>query len=128
MNHKKLIFSLVLGISLFRVGSQSFAQDAPTRVITHVTGDLYRAQNNNHNSAFLVTPEGIIVVDPLNEAFAQWLKQELDQRFGVPVRYVIYSHHHWDHASGGAAFAIAALNDRAISGATARPPAMSSIS
>lgn len=105
MNHKKLTFSLVLGLSLLGVGSQGFSQDAPRRVITHVTGDLYRAQNNNHNSAFLVTPEGIIVVDPLNEEFAAWLKQELDQRFGVPVRYVIYSHHHWDHASGGGAFA-----------------------
>ncbi|WP_428103361.1 MBL fold metallo-hydrolase [Candidatus Rariloculus sp.] len=32
-----------------------------------------------------------------------------DERFGVPVRYVLYSHHHWDHASGGAVFADTAI-------------------
>ena len=36
---------------------------------------------------------------------ATWLKGELARRFNVPVRYVIYSHYHWDHASGGAVYA-----------------------
>ena len=99
-----LSLALTLSVLLVVFFSSSSGQEVPQRVITHVTGDFYRAQNNNHNSAFLVTPEGIIVVDPLNEDFAEWLKQELDERFGVPVRYVLYSHHHWDHASGGAVF------------------------
>ncbi len=54
---------------------------------------------------FLVTDEGIILTDPINPGFATWLKSELDSRFGVPVRYVLYSHHHGDHASGGDVFA-----------------------
>jgi glyoxylase-like metal-dependent hydrolase (beta-lactamase superfamily II) len=53
----------------------------------------------------MVTEEGIILADPLRPEFAEWLKDELDARFGVPVRYVIYSHHHGDHASGGEIFA-----------------------
>src|SRR5262245_57052857 len=36
---------------------------------------------------------------------ATWLKAELTRRFKVPVKYVIYSHSHWDHASGGAVYA-----------------------
>ena len=35
----------------------------------------------------------------------RWLKAELAGRFKVPVKYVVYSHHHWDHASGGDVFA-----------------------
>ena len=53
----------------------------------------------------MVTSEGIVLGDPLTSDFAAWLKEEFDARFGVPVRYVIYSHHHWDHATGGGVFA-----------------------
>jgi glyoxylase-like metal-dependent hydrolase (beta-lactamase superfamily II) len=82
---------------------------APAREILHVKGDLYRARNGNWYTAFLVTPEGIILGDPINKEFAPWLKAELDARFpGNPVRYVVYSHSHFDHAEGGAAFAATA--------------------
>jgi glyoxylase-like metal-dependent hydrolase (beta-lactamase superfamily II) len=73
--------------------------------IENITGDLYRASNGAWHSIFLVTDEGIILADPLNPAFAEWLKGELDARFDVPVLYVIYSHSHFDHAAGAAAFA-----------------------
>ena len=77
----------------------------PVREITNVTGDLYRARNNNHFTVFLVTPDGVVLGDPINTGFAEWLRDELDSRFGVTVSHVVYSHHHWDHASGGAVFA-----------------------
>jgi glyoxylase-like metal-dependent hydrolase (beta-lactamase superfamily II) len=76
------------------------------RSITHVAGDLYRANNGGWYVAFLVTPAGIALVDTLNPDFARWLKAELAQRFpGKVVKYVIYSHSHWDHVEGGAVFA-----------------------
>jgi glyoxylase-like metal-dependent hydrolase (beta-lactamase superfamily II) len=78
---------------------------APTRSIVNITGQLYRAQNNNHYTVFLVTPEGIIMSDPINRDFSRWLKAELATRFRVPVRYVLYTHRDWDHASGGVVWA-----------------------
>ncbi|MGW8369239.1 MAG: MBL fold metallo-hydrolase, partial [Gammaproteobacteria bacterium] len=42
---------------------------------------------------------------PPNLQFSTWLKEALAERFDVPVRYVIYSHSHFDHAEGGAVFA-----------------------
>ena len=81
------------------------AQQAPARGIVNVTGQLYRAQNNNHYTVFLVTPDGIVMSDPINRDFARWLKAELASRFKVPVRYVLYTHRDWDHASGGVVFA-----------------------
>jgi glyoxylase-like metal-dependent hydrolase (beta-lactamase superfamily II) len=54
---------------------------------------------------FLVTPDGIILGDPISTEAATWLKSELDTRFKRPVRHVIYSHHDFDHAEGAAVFA-----------------------
>ena len=48
------------------------------------------------------------MMDPINREYATWLRAELDARFGVPVRYVVYSHSHWDHGSGGEVFAATA--------------------
>jgi glyoxylase-like metal-dependent hydrolase (beta-lactamase superfamily II) len=87
--------------------SQGFGsgEGLPRNEITHLTGDLYRFRDVRHFGMFLVTSEGIILVDPTNSQAATWLKAELDQRFDVPVRWVIYSHSHNDHASGGEVFA-----------------------
>ena len=79
--------------------------DIPDREITRVTGDLYRMRTGRHIGVFLVTPEGIILVDPTNPGQAAWVKEELKDRFGLPVKYVIYSHGHNDHAAGGDVFA-----------------------
>jgi glyoxylase-like metal-dependent hydrolase (beta-lactamase superfamily II) len=74
--------------------------------ITHIKGDVWRAGDANWFVAFLVTPDGILLVDTLNPGFAKWLKEQLAERFpGKPVKYVIYSHTHWDHIDGSNLFA-----------------------
>ena len=79
--------------------------EGPARSIVNITGDLYRAQNEGHFTVFLVTEEGIIMSDPINRDFATWLRGEMQERFDQPVRYVLYSHSDFDHASGGEVFA-----------------------
>jgi len=88
------------------IGSWSCnAQDESFRGIEHITGDLYQVQDDNNTyTAFLVTPEGIILTDPINTRTATWLKAELKKRFDLPVKYLIYSHSHDDHSSGAAVY------------------------
>jgi glyoxylase-like metal-dependent hydrolase (beta-lactamase superfamily II) len=73
--------------------------------IGRLTDSVYWARMDDYVSAFMVTPDGIVLVEPIGTEMATWLKGELARRFKVPVKYVIYSHHHWDHASGAAVYA-----------------------
>jgi glyoxylase-like metal-dependent hydrolase (beta-lactamase superfamily II) len=78
----------------------------PPRVFVPIRGDLWRAGNGNWWSLVYVTPEGILLVDPISPDFAAWMKGELATRFpGKAVRYIIYSHSHWDHVGGAGVFA-----------------------
>ena len=81
------------------------APTPPARSIAQLAPDLYRAQNDNHYTVYLVTPAGIIMGDPINRDFSTWLKGEMQKRHNQTVRYVLYTHRDWDHASGGAVFA-----------------------
>lgn len=100
-----VMLALALGIS----AAGAAAQDPPKRALEQVSGDLYRFQNNFHYSAVLVTPEGVIATDPINAEAAEWLKGELASRFGKEVKYLVYSHDHADHSSGGEVFADTAI-------------------
>ena len=85
--------------------NRRLAPDA-ARSIVQVRGNLYRVHNQGWTTEFYVTPAGISLGDPISEPFSRWLRTELNQRFpGRPVRYVVHSHSHWDHAEGASVFA-----------------------
>ena len=92
-------------------GAQQAAQPATgaTREITKIAGEVYRFRNNNHYSIFAVTPQGVIATDPINAEAARWLRDEIKSRFNQPIRYVVYSHDHADHISGGEVWADTAV-------------------
>lgn len=120
-----------LGVIVFcflLAGAPVGAQTAK-REITQIAGDLYRFQNNFHFSVFLVTPNGVIVTDPIDKDAATWLEAEIQRRFAQPIRYLIYSHDHRDHIAGGEVFAdtatvVAHENARAVIIAEKRPTAV----
>ena len=78
----------------------------PQHAFLQVKDGIWRASNGNWWSLIYDTPDGLLIVDPISPDFATWLRGELNRRFpGKPVRYIVYSHSHWDHAAGAAAFA-----------------------
>jgi glyoxylase-like metal-dependent hydrolase (beta-lactamase superfamily II) len=106
---------LTLGLLLIALGlvaaplARSQQPAAPVREITKLAGEVYRFRNNAHYSVFAVTPAGVIATDPINADAARWLKAEIATRFNRPVLYVVYSHDHADHISGGEVFADTAV-------------------
>ncbi len=82
------------------------ARPGPSRTFVQIRDDLWRAGNGNWWSLIYVTADGILLVDPISPDFATWLKAQLASRFpGKAVRYIVYSHSHWDHVGGAGVFA-----------------------
>ncbi len=98
--YKSLASMLLMVIFAF----SSLATLANDYGIEHVKGDVYRFLDGRHRSVFLVTEQGILLTDPLNESAAKWLKKALKKRFDVPIKYVVYSHNHSDHIYGAEVF------------------------
>jgi glyoxylase-like metal-dependent hydrolase (beta-lactamase superfamily II) len=97
------IVVLILATSIS--GAQERSAPDPAWQISHVRGGLYRVNAGLQVTVFFVTGDGIVLVDPLSSAVSAWLKQELANRFPQePVRYVVYTQHHFDRASGGGTF------------------------
>ena len=77
----------------------------PDNEITKLADDVYLFRHQFHQAIFITTPEGVIVTDPISADAAVWLKAEIKRLTDHPVRYVVYSHHHSDHITGGSVFA-----------------------
>jgi hypothetical protein len=105
MVRHSLLLAIAWAIMLARpvcVCAQEVAAGVPaTREITRVRGDLYQVRDGQKYTVFVVTPEGIILVDPLGRETALWLRDEFKVRFHRDVRFVLYTSH--DHARAGGA-------------------------
>ena len=78
------------------------AQEKPARFeVIKVTDEIYVHRDNGHMNLFLITDEGIVVVDPLNPGAGSNLAQELQRMApGKKLLAIVYSHYHADHAGG----------------------------
>ncbi len=80
------------------------AQGEPTIKVDKLADNVYLYTHNAHRSLFVVTDEGILVTDPQSPESATRYLEEVRKISQAPFRYVVYSHHHDDHISGGAVF------------------------
>ena len=72
--------------------------------VTEVSSGVYSFSHSGARSMFIITDAGVIVTDPMHRHAAEAMRQEIADRTDQPVRYVIYSHNHWDHILGGKIF------------------------
>jgi glyoxylase-like metal-dependent hydrolase (beta-lactamase superfamily II) len=57
-----------------------------------------------YQAMFVVDPGGVLVTDPMNLDSAKVFLAEIRKMTQAPIRYVVYSHHHYDHIAGAAPF------------------------
>ena len=71
------------------------------------TDNVYIFRYGNHQAMFVVTRDGVIATDPIGYGRPQAVTTYVDEIKKVtekPIRYLIYSHHHYDHIAGGKPF------------------------
>lgn len=76
------------------------AQQQPFET-TRIAEGVYQFRWHGHNGFFVVTDAGVVAVDPISpEAAATYAAEIQRVAPGKPLRAIVYSHHHADHASG----------------------------
>ena len=106
MMKKMIAAAAVVGLS-FAVSGAANAQLPPgfkKQELTKVSDAVYTFRNMFHRTWFMVTSEGVIVADPISEGAAKAMLAEIRKITDKPVKYLLYSHEHADHASGGQVF------------------------
>jgi len=107
---------------MFRIGLGSFALAAmacalaipalaqtqpPPFATSKVEGtdNVYIFRYGGYQSMFVVTKAGVIVADPISQRrSAQVYIDEIRKVTQAPIKYMIYSHSHFDHIAGGKPF------------------------
>ena len=77
---------------------------APQFDLTKVTDQVYSFRSGIHRAMIVATSDGVIVTDPINSMAAKNMMDEIRKVTDKPVKFVIYSHNHWDHIAGARIF------------------------
>ena len=98
------------------LGMPAQAQQRPQIETKKVDGtdNVYIFRNGNHQAMFIVTKDGVIATDPVaygRPTGGQQYVDEIKKVTDKPIKYLIYSHHHFDHIAGGKAFKDAGATD-----------------
>jgi glyoxylase-like metal-dependent hydrolase (beta-lactamase superfamily II) len=71
------------------------------------TDNVYVFRYGNSQAMFVVTSDGVIATDPIGygrpQAVVTYI-EEIRKVTNQPIKYVVYSHHHFDHIAGGKPF------------------------
>lgn len=103
-----LLFGLLMSTLTF--AAQGFPTQEPMggepfgHSVKNLGNGLYVFRWWVYRNIFIVTDEGVIVTDPMNPKAAKLLQAEIRKVTDKPVKYVVYSHNHHDHISGGIIF------------------------
>ena len=96
---------LIIGLCVPLVGHAQFVPPGITATETEQLADgLYGFRWGAYRSIFIVTDAGVIVTDPISAEAADRYRAEIAKLTDQPVKYVVYSHSHWDHIAGGQIF------------------------
>lgn len=92
-------------VVLLLVSATALAKDFPPNTAKVADGVYsYGIPANGYFSLFVVTKDGVIAIESVNSQHAAGMVKAIKEITDQPIRYLLHSHNHWDHASGGKVF------------------------
>lgn len=83
------------------------AQTPPPFATTKVTDNTYMFRYGGHQAMFVVGKNAVLATDPISylrpQAATTYI-EEIRKVSKAPIKYLVYSHHHYDHIAGGKPF------------------------
>jgi glyoxylase-like metal-dependent hydrolase (beta-lactamase superfamily II) len=73
-------------------------------MLKELAKDVYFFSNGVYNTMFIVTSEGVVLIDPIRGA-GPLIKKAMQEVTTFPIKIVIYSHAHLDHIGDASLFA-----------------------
>lgn len=101
---KKLIGALLI---LAAASTVSANEDKFANVqikVTHVAGSVYMLEGEGGNIGASIGQDGVVIVDDQYAPLAEKIRAALKSVADEPLRFVINTHYHGDHAGGNIAF------------------------
>src|SRR5687767_12538755 len=109
------IASLIAAVLTMLVSTAAWSQAAPApaqkpmfeTIKVEGTDNVYVFRYANAQSMFIITSAGVIATDPISyarpEASTVYV-EEIRKLTRQPIKYLVYSHHHFDHITGAQPF------------------------
>ncbi len=79
------------------------AQEMGAKTVKIADG-VYVYDAGMYLSMFVVTMDGVIAIEPVNSNHSKGMLKAIREVTDQPIRYLLISHNHWDHANGGQIF------------------------
>ncbi len=99
LNLPVFVIGMLLG-SLNSATSQTLPEN-----VGQISENVYSyTADGEYFSMFIVTSEGVIAIESINSMHARGMVEAIGQITNQPIKLLLHSHNHWDHASGGQVF------------------------
>lgn len=93
-----------LGHGIVKRQEEGNGQGPEAREVTPGSGVYAYTTGGAYISMFIITTDGLMVIDPMNKGHSEQMLVEIRKITNAPIKYLFYSHNHYDHAKGGQVF------------------------
>jgi cyclase len=99
---KRVLISTVILTAILTAAQQTTAPKPVQLTSTKVAENLYTLTGDGGNMAFLITDDGVLLIDTATKPVAPEIHAAIKAISDKPIKYVFLTHYHFDHVGASA--------------------------